>query len=150
MGFIKRVKKFIEIYAATEERMPKDELIIYSKANDFSNLRLRTHASPSRDRCPSTGDTASTCSDLSDQGHSRMKSKAFCVPMCDECDISRVFSLEDEEKPMLRKEDTLSNSFLSGENNDKSDLASRSRIRRKKYDNWKKNIFPRKTKLVIT
>lgn len=144
--FLKRVKRFIDEHVAAEERMPQDELLLINSNNsqDFEK--------GSRDRCPSLADTNSTCSDTDDHDEVVQKHRPFCVLTCDECDISRVFSIEDDDRKTLKKQETfLSNSCVSANDNcvENNRMSSRSRIRRKKYDTWKKNIFARKHKGVV-
>jgi len=145
--FLKRVKRFIDDHVATDEyRIPEDELLSISMSTSQDNMNMNK-----RDRCPSLADTNSTCSDTDDHDELVQKHRPFCVLTCDECDISRVFAADEDNKKIKKQDTFLSNSCVSNsvgcvENNR---MSSRSRIRRKKYDTWKKSIFARKNKGVV-
>lgn len=142
--FLKRLKRFIDEHVAVEERMPREDLFsLISESENMDSSNCRTGAP--RERCPSLADTNSTCS--FDGDDTRDNKRPFCVLTCDDCDISRVFSIEDDaDKKMLKKQDiSLSNSCISGDETN-GHLSSRSRIRKTKYESWKKHVFSRKLK----
>jgi len=154
--FLKRVKQFINDHAVkAASSSNQDQLLSISMTTSQDDLNMSK-----RDRCPSLADTNSTCSDNpdGDDDHDELvqKHRPFCVLTCDECDISRVFSIEDachdsnshHDKKIQKQETFLSNSCVSTSDQclENNRMSSRSRIKRKKYDAWKKNIFARKNK----
>jgi len=142
--FLRRVKKFIEQCVSAEGCNIVEEILDLSgKEVDYRTGMVRSD----RERCPSLTDTLSSFSDdcgreLSDSSH---RTEPFCISNCDVCDISRVFSAEDEEDKRLERKfrrSIVANSMDSVDC-DEPPFSSRSRIRLKKFDNLKnpKSLF---------
>jgi len=139
--FLRKVKKFIDHYVSAENRNIVEEILTLDNSIDFEE-----GMKSNRERCPSLTDTLSTfssdeCGRDSEVSH---RSEPFCIRTCDVCDISRVFSVEETENERKLekkyKDSILSNSMDSAEDTNEPPFSSRSRIRLKRYDNWKTSL----------